>query len=88
MGPYYPPAQGPPSKTGPDPPASEIWWRPIQTYSLKDTPHTNAEIWWLTTEAQIVGEWAIDILMDCFLVTKYIEVCKESRTSVRLSFLL
>ena len=46
--------------------------RHVQNCSLEDLivppPPTGADIWWLATEACIVGERAVRILLECFLV--------------------
>ena len=43
-------------------------WRPVQTYYFEDPPLTGPDICWLDTEKRIVGERAVRILLECFLV--------------------
>ena len=57
-------------------------WRPVQTYSLEDTPpfHTIVDIWWLDAEAHAVDQRVVRTLLECFscyldvllLTTRYV----------------
>ena len=46
-------------------------WKAVQTCSLVDLTvqsSTGDDIWWLATEAHMVGERAVCILLECILV--------------------
>ena len=75
QGPGAPPCTGPLLVT-----SGSQDWRPVQTCSLEDltvqgTPN-NADIyWWPATEAHTVGERAVHILVECFLLHTF--VCRK-----------
>ena len=52
--------------------------RPVQTCSPEGCPHpqqTSADIWWLATEAHMVGERAVCIPLECFFVFNIFAHC-------------
>ena len=51
-------------------PAGGQDWRPLETCSFEDL--TVQAPWWMPTEACMVGEWAVLILLECFLVIAWV----------------